>query len=355
MNVVEFEVDVTEEDVRRFAELSGDWNPLHTDVIYAAGTTYRRPVLHGAFSAALMSRMAGMHLPGGNCLLHGMRLKFVSPILPPARLVVRGRMLRESAETGQVEVVISNADTGTRYVEGGYEFGYHQTVQKGHVPAAVPLTEPVKGEPVILITGASGGLGGTLLSRLGNRAAALGRDCVLDVALANRPISGIVHCGWPSLDNERLTGLGSSAASAVQHYIAEPLTQMISLANLLVTHGEANAQLVLIGSTAAEPGRHNYRMPLYSLAKTLVPSLVNILAVELGARGMRCIGLEFDALDGGMNADLKPSVRISHADRSPFGCLGTLDDAAGQVEWVLGNASTLVSGAVIRLSGGSMP
>jgi NAD(P)-dependent dehydrogenase (short-subunit alcohol dehydrogenase family) len=127
------------------------------------------------------------------------------------------------------------------------------------------------------------------------------------------------------------------------------------LADLLVTRGETNAPLVLIGSTFADAGRHNYRMPLYSLAKTLVPSLVHILAVELGTRGQRCVGLEFDVLDGGMNEGIKPGVRMSHADRSPFGTLGTLNEAASQVEWVLANVSTLMSGAVIRLSGGSLP
>src|SRR5215211_86917 len=45
-----------------FANVSGDWNPLHTDPGHAARTAYRRPVLHGAFSAGLLSRLAGMYL-----------------------------------------------------------------------------------------------------------------------------------------------------------------------------------------------------------------------------------------------------------------------------------------------------
>src|SRR5439155_363366 len=65
-----FEVVIGQEHVRTFAELSGDWNPLHTDAAYAATTQYGRPILHGAFSAGLVSRMAGMHIPGTDCLLH---------------------------------------------------------------------------------------------------------------------------------------------------------------------------------------------------------------------------------------------------------------------------------------------
>jgi acyl dehydratase len=31
MTVRKFDLDVTKDDDRRFAELSGDWSPLHTD------------------------------------------------------------------------------------------------------------------------------------------------------------------------------------------------------------------------------------------------------------------------------------------------------------------------------------
>jgi 3-hydroxybutyryl-CoA dehydratase len=80
-----FEVAITTDAVQAFADLSGDWNLLHTDPPYAAGTVYGACVLHGAYSASLVSRMSGMHLPGEACLLHGIQLRFNSPIIPPVR------------------------------------------------------------------------------------------------------------------------------------------------------------------------------------------------------------------------------------------------------------------------------
>ena len=82
MKEAQFSVDVAAEAARLFAELSGDWNPLHTDADYAATTHYGQPILHGAFSAGLVSRLAGMELPGRECLLLNMRLRFVAPIFP---------------------------------------------------------------------------------------------------------------------------------------------------------------------------------------------------------------------------------------------------------------------------------
>ncbi|MGI9076627.1 MAG: MaoC/PaaZ C-terminal domain-containing protein [Gemmatimonadaceae bacterium] len=137
MTSASFEVGVTAEDAIAFATLSGDWNPLHTNADHAVRTAYRRPVLHGAFSAGLISRMAGMYLPGADCLLHAMRLRFAAPIIPPAMLVVSGRQLSESGSLGRVDVTISDAATGTRYVDAVYEFSRHEVA----APKAAAHTE----------------------------------------------------------------------------------------------------------------------------------------------------------------------------------------------------------------------
>jgi acyl dehydratase len=356
MKAAEFLVEVTQADAQHFAEISGDWNPLHTDETYAKSTRYGRPILHGAFSAGLMSRMAGMYLPGRHCLLHAMKLKFLAPIQPPARLIVSGQVIRESAEMGQVEVVITDAESGSIRVEGSYEFGYHQEDQTVPPPIVQAIgTSASSKDPVILVTGASGGLGSAVMRQLGEHAFALEKTGIPDDSIADRPIAGIIHCGWPHPDNTPLTNLGRIKQAAINHHIAEPLTQILGLAELLASRGTKEAPLILVGSTFAYPGRHNYRTPLYSLSKTIIPALVRILAVELGTTEHRCIGVEFDVLDGGMNAELKAGLKVSHANRSPRGLLATPDDAAAQITWILENRSALVSGAVIRLTSGSMP
>ena len=357
-----FEVVVTPESAIEFAKVSGDWNPLHTDPAHAAPTAYRRPVLHGAFSAGLISRLAGMHLPGIDCLLHGMRLRFIAPIVPPARLVVHGRVAHERAGSGRVDATVSDATDGRRYVEASYDFGRHEIVA---APAPPVVAAARTGTPVTLVTGASGGIGSAVLGRLGEGALGVSReprDGMLHApdperlaeALGDRKVKAIVHCAWPSPDNARLTALAEPGA-AVEHHVAGPLRQMIALAQLLRTHGTADAMLVLVGSTFARPGRHNYRMPLYTIGKSLIPELCRILAVELGPMGQRCVAVVYDVVEGGMNQRLSASARLRHADRVPAGRLPTAADAAAQVAWVLDNPGTLVSGAVLSLSGGAIP
>ncbi|MGK2934865.1 MAG: SDR family oxidoreductase [Gemmatimonadaceae bacterium] len=358
----EFETAVTLDDCRRFAELSQDWNSLHTDTAHAAASAYGRQVLHGAFSAGLLSRLAGMFLPGKDCLLYGMGLRFVSPILPPARLFVRGRIVSGSAIGGRVAATVSDATSGTLYVDGSYEFGLHRMA----APASItenPNQDAPAGEPVVLVTGASGGLGGAMLRMLAARAVAAPRSpdsqrlemTHLEAgALGNRPIAAIVHCGWPIPDNRKFIEI-EDPDLAIAHNVAAPIRDVQLLAALLAKRGMPNAPLILVGSTFADPGRHYFRMPLYSIAKSAIPTMVRILALELAPKGMRCFGVVFDVLDGGMNKGITPSARVANADRSPWGELGTPDDAAGQIGWMLDNQSKLVSGAMLTLSAGALP
>lgn len=361
MTEAAFEVTVGPNDARAFAALSGDWNPLHTNEAYAARTQFGRTILHGAFSAGLVSRMAGMHIPGTDCLLHGMQLKFLQPILPPARLWVKGMLVNERGDTGRVAVEISDAESGRRYVDAWYEYGRQRLAVAADVVAHTPNT----GESVVLVTGASGGLGKALLARLGPRGIGLSRSgergvpALLDVAhvdalTGGAPIAGIVHCGWPAPDNTRLTKL-SDAGAAIEYNLSQPLQQSIALSRVLLARGAPDAMLLLVGSTLAEPGRHNYRMPLYTLAKAIIPTLCRILAVELGPSGRRCAAAIFDVLDTGMNKGMSARSRLAHEDRSPVGRLASAEDAAAQLDWMIANSSFLLSGATVTLSGGALP
>jgi acyl dehydratase len=175
MSSARFEVEVTPESALDFARLSGDWNPLHTDDAHAQATPYRRRVLHGAFSAGLVSRMAGMFLPGTDCLLHGMRLRFLAPIIPPASLSVDGQIVSDSGSTGRVDVVISDRNSGVRYVDASYEFGRHESGHLSETKPARVAPGVATGEPVILVTGGSGGLGSAVMAAVGPQAIGLSR------------------------------------------------------------------------------------------------------------------------------------------------------------------------------------
>ena len=60
----EFSKTVTETDIAFFCAISGDFNPLHVDVEYAAKSRFGARVAHGPLTLALSAGVLGMRLPG---------------------------------------------------------------------------------------------------------------------------------------------------------------------------------------------------------------------------------------------------------------------------------------------------
>ena len=100
------EVSVRAEDIDRFAALSGDHAPVHTDAAHAAAAGFAGRVMHGAHLAALVSQLVGMKLPGAFGVLQSMELEFRRPVTPPASLAIRGEVIARSEAVRQVTIRI---------------------------------------------------------------------------------------------------------------------------------------------------------------------------------------------------------------------------------------------------------
>lgn len=71
---------VSDVDVRTFAEISGDRNPVHLDEAYAATTFFQRRIAHGALTGALISAVLGMLLPGPGTIYLSQTMNFKAPV-----------------------------------------------------------------------------------------------------------------------------------------------------------------------------------------------------------------------------------------------------------------------------------
>ncbi len=70
---------ITEEDVRIFAELTGDDNPIHLDEEYARKTRFGRPIVHGALLIGYVSKMLGRDFPGHGSIAVSLSARFLRP------------------------------------------------------------------------------------------------------------------------------------------------------------------------------------------------------------------------------------------------------------------------------------
>jgi len=71
---------VKDEDVRNFAEVTGDKNPLHLDDAFASKTIFKRRIAHGFLTAGLISAVIGSKLPGNGTIYLSQTLNFLAPV-----------------------------------------------------------------------------------------------------------------------------------------------------------------------------------------------------------------------------------------------------------------------------------
>lgn len=71
---------ISDDDVQKFAELSGDFNPAHFNEEYAKGTVFKERIAHGMISVAKFSGIFGMDMPGLGAIWGGQKIKFLAPV-----------------------------------------------------------------------------------------------------------------------------------------------------------------------------------------------------------------------------------------------------------------------------------
>ena len=121
---VTFTKTFTEDDLRRFIEITGDTNPLHVDEAFAAKTKFGRRVLHGMLTASIFSTMVGMLLPGSGAIYRSQTLRFLLPVYigetVTAHFVVRS--VDRAKHRLEIDAWIENED-GSHVIEGTCEAG----------------------------------------------------------------------------------------------------------------------------------------------------------------------------------------------------------------------------------------
>jgi polyhydroxyalkanoate synthase len=71
---------ITEADIKTFARVSGDHNPIHLDAEFAASSPFGERIAHGFLVGSLLSALLATDLPGPGTVYLGQTLKFLAPV-----------------------------------------------------------------------------------------------------------------------------------------------------------------------------------------------------------------------------------------------------------------------------------
>lgn len=387
---IEFDACFTAADVDRFAELSGDWNPLHVNATYAARTPFRGQVVHGMLVASLLSRVAGMYFPGQQALLMQVEnVAFHSP-------VAVAEPLHCVAELVQVHdilrILVADVQVLGRY--GKLRMSARIKVQY-RAPAraswALPTQEEIMetdlSNRVALVTGASRGIGAAIAEALGHCHAKVVVNYHQASDLAEEVAHRVEQAGGKAVPiradvakRDEVATLIKQAEAALGpidlfvHNATGPLEDLsfaetpweLMLRDFEIHVGGAFhcLQKLLPGMMARKFGRIVTLLSVtlespppkgytcYVAAKSGLMGLTRCVAAEYARFGITANMVSPSMVETDLTGHLDERAKQMTAMRTPIGRIATPSDVVGPVVFLLSPAASYINGAVLSVNGG---
>jgi 3-hydroxybutyryl-CoA dehydratase len=110
---------ISDDDIKTFARITGDDNPVHMNDEYAKGTMFKGRIAHGMLVAGLISAVLGTKLPGPGAIYMSQQIRFLAPVRPGDQVMARARVTEWDANKGRVTLAtdVSNQD-GVAVISG---------------------------------------------------------------------------------------------------------------------------------------------------------------------------------------------------------------------------------------------
>jgi acyl dehydratase len=103
---------LTGKHVKDYADLTGDYNPLHFVEEYAAGTSFGRLVVQGGLTTGLLHALVAMEMPGPGTVFLNQNWQFTAPVFIGDTITAEVEVLKvhESKPVTQLKITITRQD-----------------------------------------------------------------------------------------------------------------------------------------------------------------------------------------------------------------------------------------------------
>jgi acyl dehydratase len=113
------QLTLTADHVRKYSEISGDYNPLHYDEAFAAATPFKRLVVQGGLTTGLLHALVATDLPGPGSVFMSQNWKFTAPVFVGDTITAHAEVVSVHATkpVTQLAVKVTRQD-GVTVLEG---------------------------------------------------------------------------------------------------------------------------------------------------------------------------------------------------------------------------------------------
>jgi acyl dehydratase len=112
-------ITLTIDHVKTYADLSGDYNPLHFNEDFVAKTKFEKLVVQGGLTTGLLHALVAMDMPGPGTVFLSQNWKFTAPVFIGDTITAEAEVLsvHESKPVTQLSITIKSQN-GETVLEG---------------------------------------------------------------------------------------------------------------------------------------------------------------------------------------------------------------------------------------------
>lgn len=373
---------ITQSDLDRFVDLTGDNNKLHTDLKYSARTSFKKPVAHGMLGASFISTIIGTKIPGDGALWFSQEIEFLFPVRIGDVLNVTAEVVKTDKKSKIIELQTDIYNQHKKKILKGY------AKVKVIEQEAEIIEEEVKIQKVALIIGATGGIGSSVAKTLasdgfdvalhyysrsdlanqlaeeiassGVRAFVYGCDVkdekgvreMVESALRDLGnISVVVNC---STSNIAAIDFNNLSWTDFTDHLDNQIKGNFNLVKAVLPQMAQNkfGKIIFINSQYLENPSPNL-LP-YITGKGALMGFQKALALDLSSKGILVNSVSPGMTNTEQLADIPERIRMVAAAKAPLKRIANPQDVANCVSFLASERSNYLCGETIRVNGGQV-
>lgn len=374
---------ISQNDIEKFVDLTGDDNKLHIDKEFAQKTEFKKPVVHGMLGASFISTVIGTKLPGDGALWYSQTLEFLRPVRVGDTITVNSVVIQKNDKLNSIELKTEIINQNKQIVTTGISKVKVVDVDESD-------SEEIEGssdiKKAIVILGSTGGIGQEIVKQL----AFCKYDLILHYYNNKSKVENIVnqisHLGIKTyvyqsnlLDEESSKNFVNSVLklnieiSGIVNATTVPIPS-ISFNNLDWSHFKTQIEMnikvnfnIVNGFLPIFEKRKNGRfvfistqytdspisdMSHYITAKSALNGFVKSLAYEYASRNIYFNMVSPSMIDTDLVADIPQKYKLLLQAKNPMKRLCTVSDVAKAVVFLISDQTGFITGETIRINGG---